>query len=271
MKKYFFYLILLVFPSLAFVIEYQPWFGNVYEFTLLSRYAYSYFSSVDSARPPLDHTFHNHLLYFDLEYPFSSTWSVDADFELTATSEQTFGFRSLALQCRHLFYDDIVGDRVSLALGGNIRYTNSSSLKDISCPYYANCDFEGTLALGKEFCRGDAWRTRVWATGGIGIGNRGSPFFLAILSLEGNVEDTNKWAIFVIGTHGYGRKTVVDINDFYGYGNIREKSIDIGGRLGHKFGVWGTLSIEYARRVYAKCYPKDVNTFAINYLLPFSF
>lgn len=269
--KLFLYLLLPIFPIFAFVIEYQPWFGNVYEFNFLSRYAYSYFSSVASSLRPLGKTSNDHLLYFDLEFPVSSVCSIDADIEFTDTPRQSFSFRSLALQGRYLFYDDIVGDKVSLALGGNIRYTSSTSLKDISCPYYANCDFEGTVAIGKEFFNTDTWRVRAWGVGGIGIGNRGSPFFLGIFSLEGNVREISKWSIFAVGTHGYGPKTAINIDNFYGYGNVRERNIDIGGRFGHRFGVWGTLSFEYIRRVYAKCCPKDVNTFAINYLLPFSF
>lgn len=269
--KFILRLILLLFPVFAFVIEYQPWFGNVYEFNLLSRYSYSYFSSVDSAFPPLAETSHDHLFYFDLEFSPSSTLSIDTDIEFTETPRQSFGFRSFALQGRYLFFDDNIGDKVSLALGGNIRYTSSISLKDISCPYYANCDFEGTVAIGKEFYKEDFWRVRIWGTGGIGIGNRGSPFFLGIVALEGNIHEVNKWSIFAIGTHGYGRKTVIDIDDFYGYANIREKNVDIAGRYGHRFGVWGTLSFEYRRRVYAKCCPEGVNSFAINYLLPFSF
>ena len=269
--KFLLRLFLPLFPVFAFVIEYQPWFGNVYEFNFLSRYAYSYFSSVNSSLKPLGSTSHDHLLYFDLEFPSSSVFSMDADIEFTRTPRQTFSFRSCALQARYSFFDDNIGDTISLAVGGNIRYTSSKSLRDISCPYYANCDFEGTVALGKEFSKDDYWRIRMWGTGGIGIGNRGSPYFLGICALEGMLREESKWGIFAIGTHGYGRKTYVDIDHFYGYANIREKSVDIAGRYGHRLGVWGTLSFEYRRRVYAKCCPKDVNTFAINYLLPFSF
>lgn len=268
----YFYLCFFFFCSFfIYAIEYQPWFGNIYEFNFLSRYAYSYFSSVDSALPPLKSTSNDHLLYFGLEIPPSTKVSLDSDIEFTNTPRQSLSFRSVAFQGRYLFYDDIIGDAVSLALGGNIRYTSSRSLKDISCPYYSNCDFEGTLAIGKEVDCIENWRFRFWGVGGLGMGNRGSPWMFALLALEGNNKESNKWSLFFAGSHGYGRKTVVEINHFYGYGKIREKNIDIGGRFGHKFGVWGTISLEYRRRLFAKRCPKDVNTFAISYLLPFSF
>lgn len=269
MKKGSFFL-LVIFPIFAFVIEHQPWFGNVYEFNFLSKYAYSYFSSVDSAKQSLGKTSNDQLVYLGLELPLSPVWSLDGDIEFTDTPRQSFSLRSLAVQARYLIYDDIIGDKISFAVGGNIRYTSSRSLKDISCPYYANCDFEGNLAVGKEF-EGELIKTRLWGQGIVGKGNRGSPWIAAIAAFEGNVDQKHKWAFFLTGLHCYGRRTIIDIEHFYGYGKIREKNVEIGGRYGRRFGVWGTLSFEYKRRIYARRCPKEVNTFVLSYLLPFSF
>jgi hypothetical protein len=263
-------LFFLFLPLTIFVIEHQPWFGNIYEFNLLSRYTYSYYSSVDSSKKPLGYTSHDHLVYFGLEFPTSSVCSIDGDIEFTDTPRQSFSFRSTALQGRYLIYDDIIGDKLSMAIGGNLRFTSSRSLKDVSTPYYANCDFEATLALGKEF-ESESFRSRLWGVGCVGLANKGSPWVSALISLEGNSKEVHKGSIFLAATHGYGRKTVVNINHFYGYGNIRVKNLDLGARYGHRFGVWGTLSVEYVRRLYAKRCPKEVNFFSICYLLPFSF
>ena len=269
--KYLSYLILFFFPVFVFVIEYQPWFGNIYEFNLLSRYAYSNFSSIDSAISPLKKRSNNHLVYLGLEFPVSPEFSIDGDIEFVDTSKQPFCFSSIALQARYLIYDDIIGDKVSLALGGNLRFTSSRSLRDVAIPYQGNCDLEATIAIGKEFDQFESWKFRMWGFGGIGISNRGSPWLFGLMSVEGSFPKSNKWSLFLLSTHGYGHGTVIDINNFYGYGNIREKNVDIGGKLGHRFGVWGTLSIEYKHRLYGKHCPKDEMTFSINYLLPFSF
>ena len=92
-----------------------------------------------------------------------------------------------------------------------------------------------------------------------------------ILSLETNIDDVHKLALFAEGINGYGRHVRVDINRFYGYAKIREKAIDLGLRYGYTIGVWGTLRVEYTRRVLAKSAPQYVNFYSVSYLLPFSF
>ena len=87
---------------------------------------------------------------------------------LPATSKETFNFRSAAWQARYLWLDDIVGDPISFATGASVRVTSTTSLKDVSCPYHGNVDFEVNFALGKEwdvfgmlaFPRLGLWRCR---------------------------------------------------------------------------------------------------------------
>lgn len=268
--KIFYYLLLLISPSLLLSLEMQPWFGNTYEFSFLSKYAYSRFSKVNSAVPPLANTSNDHLLHFNLEYPATASIDLDTDLEFIDTPRQSFSYRSYALQTRFLFSDDLVGDAVSFNLGANVRLTSKRSLHDISTPYHGDVGLEGSFALGKEFDQ-NSWRFRTWGFGAVGISNRGAPWIRGCFSLEGNINETNKWAFYIHGLHGYGRKTVVFINHFNGYGSIREKNIDLEFKIGHRFDAWGTLSLEYRRRVYAKRCPENVNTFAIMYLLPFSF
>jgi hypothetical protein len=266
----FFRLIFFILPTIALSLEMQPWFGNTYELSFLGKYAYSRFSSVDSSIPPLANTSNDHLLHFNLEFPVSSALDIDTDLEFTDTPRQSFSFRSYALQTRYLIWDDIVGDILSVDVGANARITSKRSVHDISCPYGNIFDLEGSFALGKEFDQ-SSWKVRIWGFGALGIANKGSPWIRGALSLEGNISECNKWALYTHAIHGYGRKTIVYIDHFDGYGPMREKNIDIGLKIGHRFNAWGTLSLEYRRRVYAKRCPEGVNTFAIMYLLPFSF
>ncbi len=266
--RVFYFLIFL--PSLIVSLEMQPWFGNPYEFSFLSKYAYSRFSEVNSAIPPLANTSNDHLLHFNFEYPPSPNIDLDTDLEFIDTPRQSFSYRTFALQSRFLLSDDLVGDTVSFYLGANARLTSKRSLHDISTPYHGDIGVEGSFAIGKQFDQGN-WKVRPWGFGAFGMSNRGSPWIRGCLSLEGNINESGKWAIYAHAMHGYGRKTVVNIDHFHGYGSIREKNIDLGIKIGHRFDVWGTLSLEYRRRVYAKRCPENVNTFAIMYLLPFSF
>lgn len=254
-----------------FSLEVQPWFGDVFEFHFLSGYTYSRFKKVEGAIDQLTRPSNDHLLFADLEFSPSPYWSFDSDLEFVDTPRQSFSFRSLGGQGRYLWFDDITGDPITLVTGCNARYTSSRSLKDVSCPYHGNIDFQLHIALGKEFDQGGYWRFRMWGLGLVGMANRGSPWVGGTVAIEGNYNDEHKWALFVEGGHGYGRKTSIRISDFFGYGKIRYKFIDIAARYGIRLGVWGTLRFEYKRRVLAKLYPQNVNFFNISYLLPFSF
>lgn len=262
---------LILLPLLLSAIEAQPWFGDCLEFHFLGSYSYSYFDKVQKSSPPLDYTFHANDVYLGLDFSPTPEWSVDGDLQFVDTSKQNFNFRSLALQARYLWADDIIGDRASFATGGSARFTNTDSLRDISCPSHANFDFELNASIGKEIDVSDEWALRMWAFAAIGHANRGSPWIRGIVALETNYDDRHKFAGFVEGINGYGRRTTVFINDFNGYAKLRQKAIDIGIRYGYRIGVFGTLRFSYIRRVLAKSCPEDVNTFLISYLLPFSF
>ena len=268
MKRFLFAVCL---PFALLSLETQPWFGDVYEFHFLGAYAYSRFNSFQNAVPPLKPPFQSNLAYLGLDFSPSPVWSIDGDLQFADTTQMSFNFRSIALQARYLWCDDIIGDKVSFATGANIRTTSTRSLKDISCPSHGNVDFELNFALGKEFEASNSWLFRAWCFGAVGHANRGAPWVKAILSLETNINDTHKWALYAEGINGYGRHVHVDIDHFFGYAKIREKAIDLGIRYGYRTGVWGTLRFEYVRRVLAKSAPQRVNTFIISYLLPFSF
>jgi len=209
-------------------------------------------------------------LYFDLEYPLSRI-SIDAEVQFIDTPRESFCFSTAAFQFRYLLLDDVIGDPISLVAGVNGRYTTDKSLHDISVPYHGPFAIEGALSLGKEFNRKEYWVFRCWFFGGAGIANVGAPWVRGVFALEGNVQETMKLGVYLLGYHGYGLHTVVDIDHFNGYGSIRDKSIDLAIRFGRTFSVYGTFSFEYAHRFYAKRCPENVNAFSISYFLPFSF
>ena len=257
-------------PLAGFALEVQPWFGDVYEFHFLGKYAYSFFDRVQNGFPQLTSQFNSHVVYFGLDFSPSPEWSIDYDLQVADTTQESFNFRSTALQARYLWLDDIVGDPISFSTGISGRFTNNASLHDVSCPYHTNADFEFNFSLGKEFDATESWRFRTWGFGAVGHGIWGSPWVRAIVALETNIEDQHKFALYAEGMNGYGRHTRVNINHFDGYGKIRQKSIDLGLRYGYRIGVWGTIRAEYIRRVLAKSCPQVVNSFVISYLLPFS-
>ncbi len=264
-------LTLLVIPFLGCALEVQPWFGDVFEFYFLGSYAYSRFNSVQNAVPQIKPPFNSHILYGGLDFSPTPEWNIDTDIQFAATTKETFNFRSAAWQARYLWLDDIVGDPISFATGASVRVTSTTSLKDISCPYHGNVDFEVNFALGKEWDASECWRFRAWGYGAVGHANRGSPWVRATVALETNIDDVHKLAFIADGSNGYGRHTRVNPDHFFGYARVRQKSIDLCFRYGYRIGVWGTLRFEYDRRVLAKSCPNAVNTFVFSYLLPFCF
>jgi hypothetical protein len=262
---------LLALPVLSFSLEVQPWFCECLEFHFLGSYAYSRFNKVQGARPQLTSPFNVNVLYGGLEFCPSPEWSLDTDLQLSDTTKASFNVRSFALQVRYLWFDDIIGDPVSFATGVSGQLTNSSSLRDVSCPSHANIDLEANFSLGKEFEGSDYWRWRLWCFGAVGHGNRGSPWVRAIVTTETNINELHNLALYATLENGYGRHSHPNPNHFYGYAKIRQKSIDLGLRYGHRMGVWGTLRLDYTRRLLSKACPQNVNTVMISYLVPFSF
>lgn len=264
-------LIALCLPLALCALEVQPWFGDVYEFHSLTSYAYGRFRHVQGGVPQLNGPFQTNVLYEGLDFSPSPVWSVDGDIQFAATTQMNFNFRTAAIQARYLWLDDIIGDRISLATGFSTRFTPSYALHDISCPSRSNADFEVNFSLGKELEATDNWLFRLWAYGSVGHGITGSPWVRAIAAIETNIHNQHKMALYADGTNGYGRHSHLSTDHFNGYARIRNKSIDIGFRYGYQIGVWGTIRAEYIRRVLAKASPAQVNTWAVSYLLPFSF
>ncbi|MFA5250841.1 MAG: hypothetical protein WC371_05490 [Parachlamydiales bacterium] len=254
-----------------FSVELPPWFGNVYEFSFFTKYTFSRFSKVESASSPLNYKENDHLAYLNLEFPFSPEVDLDLDLELMADRAHSFTFRSAALQTRYSFLDDIVGDPLSLAVGINFRGVSKSFTHDITTFYPGIANFEGTLALGKEFSKDESWRFRLWGNGGFGIADKGSPWVRCKLAFEGNHEEAFRWAFFGEGYHSYGCHRHVNLSHFRGYGSIRAKAIDLGFKIGYRLAGAGVLAFEYKRRVFAKRAPESVNNYSGSYLVSFSF
>jgi hypothetical protein len=258
-------------PVWCGALEIEPWFSDVYEFHWTGSWVYSRFSSVQAGCPQIVSPFNANLIYTDLEFCPSPQWCADCDVQLADTAQMAFNFRSAAVQARYLLLDDIVGDPISFLVGGGVRFTSSAALHDVSCPSHANADFEISAALGREFDCSEVWRWRLWCHAALGQANAGSPWVRAVACVQTNIDEKHKWDFFAMAMNGYGRHSHVDTEHFNGYAKIRQKSIDIGLRYGHRLGMWGVLRLEYAHRVLSKACPQNLNTFGISYLLSFSF
>ncbi len=262
---------LLFFPFFVSALEVQPWFGGLYEFHLQTGYMYDYYRSVEGAVVPLGSTSNDHHLFWDLDFHAAPSWDCDIDLHLIDTPRHHFGFETTAIQMRYQWLDDIVGDPITLATGFSARYVSDVSLRDVSSLYHGPAEFVINFGLGNEFVDNDQWRARIWFYGAFGQATFGSPWLEGLFGLDANVHEMHKFSIFFDGLHGFGRRHSLNIEHFHGYGKIYQRSIDIALRYGYQFGVWGTVKFTYERRLLAKLCPKNVNSFEISYLFPFSF
>lgn len=262
--------VFLCLPQLISALPKKPWLGNVYEFFFDAEYTFDYYRRVANGEPGTKHSSNDNQFFAGLGFTPSQYLDMAIEAEVSDTTRQSWNLRSVALQGRYLWLDDIIGDPVSLVTGISIRGVHHSSLKDISCPYSGEANFELNVSVGKEWSCGPYWCFRTYAFGTLGIANRGAPWDRFFATFETNYNDMHQFNIFARGDFGYGHKNRVKVDHFLGYGSIHHQSVDIGVGYARHFLVWGKLTFEYARRVYAHAYPERTNYFTVWYHLPFS-
>ncbi len=261
---------ILLLPLSLFGLERVPWFCNVWEFTFTPAYTYSRYPRVQNGYPSFQNPSNDHLLSFDLAVSPSPSWELDLEVEFADTPRQSMGLRSSALQARYLWLNDLLGDPISLTIGGVIRGVSRHSLKDVSCPYQSDINFEANSAIGREWDHGAAWRVRTFGGASLGVANHGMPWMSLFAVIEGQGHERHRLGLFFEGAAGFGHKTDVFIDHFHGYASIRHRNLDAGLKYTYAFEIWGHLSLAYTRRLYARSFPEQVNFFTISYMLPFS-
>lgn len=267
---YFFLFGLLLLSSPVFALETKPWLGNKYAFDFESLFVYSRFRKVEGAEKQLKGVSNDYNLFLDLGFTPYSDFDVRAEMEFAKTPRMNFNWRSVALQGRYQWLDDITGDPVSLTTGINFRGVSAHSLRDVSCPYAASANFELTLSVGKEWSTDGVWARRTYGYVNLGMANEGYPWTQQLLTYQFNWQDTHALFLYADGYAGFGGKQHINVHHFNGWGKIQHQSIDLGFAYRYKFPLWGTLTFSYAYRVFAHNFPERVNFLGVEYHLPFS-
>ncbi|MBS0620945.1 MAG: hypothetical protein JSS61_05760 [Verrucomicrobia bacterium] len=215
--------------------------------------------------------FNDYDLAFNLGFTAASNWDLGGELEFVQTPRQNFGVRSGAIQARYRFLNDISGDDpISLVVGLSLRGVTKHSLQDVSSPYASDFNGEITCSLGREWANKGHWTTRTYGLVAVGMANRSYPWTRGLYAFEKKWRDTHRLSLFTLGSIGFGPRHHVDVNHFDGWGKFHYQSIDLGATYGYQFSVWGTLSLSYAHRVFARNFPQAVNWIALEYHLPFS-
>ena len=260
----------LALPICAFSLEEQPWFGNIWEFHFDAAYAYSHYSKIQGGVPRRQDA-HDQLGTIWFGVSPTSRWSGDIEAEFAQTNYRSWGPRSFAGQLRYSWWDDVLGDLLSITTGASLRGVTGKSVADVSSPYHSYFNAEVNGSAGKEWSQGPYWYFRTYAFGAVGMANRGSPWARANIYFQMNEKDKHQFSLFGKSYWGFGSQRHVIVDDFHGYAKIHHQSIDVGLGYRYLFDIWGSFDFEYAYRVFAKSYPESASTFTISYNLPFCF
>lgn len=261
--------ILLAASTLSEATELMPWFDTNLQIEARTSYTFQTYPSLAGNRHCRHYSSDDSFLTASLY--LSALEMLNLELELTAaeTHKHDFGFDNFRLTARYLWLDDIIGDPVSLITGLTVTQAVHRSLHDPSSFHHGKIEAELHASLGRELTCHDTWILRWWGALGIGQADVGWPWIRGNFTTEVRVAD-GQWARGFIHTlWGLGHKSIHSPHSFHGYGPIRHQSIDLGAGYDYRFDIWGTLSLEYAFRVYARNFPKHANRITISYLYPF--
>jgi hypothetical protein len=146
----------------------------------------------------------------------------------------------------------------------------SRAMHDVSSFHHGHFEGEFTLSIGKEYGRRgySCYDYRWWNVFGIGQADLGVPWLHEYVAFEYLLEEVHHFRGFCEVLFGTGSENLVQ-RCFDGYGYIKHRSVDVGIRYDYDMCCWGRLSIQYARRVYARNFPENANLVVLEYYLPF--
>jgi hypothetical protein len=267
MLKIFFFLICL--SSIIHATDLKPWFGKEYEVELRASILYQNYDSIASPRFNTFDSANDAFLNASAAYPFRRYCG---EFEATVarTHHQNYRWDNFRFTGRFQPLDDREGDCISLVAGLTFIQAFSRALHDVSSFHHGH--FEGlfTISAGKKygFTTYHDYLYRIWNVLGVGAGDVGVPWVMDYFAFEYIYNDFHHLRCFTDILWGTGSQNIVR-HCFDGYGFIKHRSVDVGFRYSYDVGRCGTLSLQYARRLYAWNFPKNANLFFLEFYLPF--
>lgn len=269
MSKIKFLLALLFTPLVIQATDLKPWFGNIYEAELRATTLYQNYDSISSGHHTYRRNANDYFLTLSAAYPFKR---YSGEFEVTGahTHHQNYRIDNFRITGRYQWTDELEGDPFSIVSGIILDAPLSRALHDVSSFHHGHIAGEANVAFGKKhgYPGSRNYIFRWWSVIGIGTAEEGSPWVRDDAAFEFNICNTHQIGGFVNTLWGVGKKNL-RLHHFKGYGSIRHQSVDVGVRYRFDAGCYGTLSLAYARRVYAFNFPEKTNLAMVEYYLPF--
>jgi hypothetical protein len=259
---------LLWIPFLCWGIDVKPWINNEYEVEIRTELLCQHFNSVQIPHHDLKRNESDYFLSLSAAFPFRR---YRGEFEITGaqTHHQNHRIDNFRISFAYSAMDDREGDPFSLMGGMILSEPLSRALHDISSFHHGHLNAEFFLSVGKdiEFLCDDDNLFRWWNVCGLGCTDFGASWIREDCACEWR-QEVQYIRLFANTLWGLGKRDL-RLNCFKGYGPIQHRSVDIGIRYGCCFSGIGTLSVQYARRVYAHNFPENANLILFEYYLPF--
>ena len=261
-------------PMLAFSTELKPWYDRELEIHSRTTYWLQSFHHLDVSHGPSQYRSNDSFLTLSL-LAARLAWCFEGEAAAAKTRRHPFGMDHIKLTGRYLWLSDVLADPISLTTGVSISSVFKPARHDIGSFHHGGIETEFHAAVGRESSCYQFWTSRWWSVVGLGIGDIGSPWIRLDADWEHNWWDTQKLRLFAHTLWGLGHRSLSLKKHFPGYGYIRHQSIDVGARYSYLFYCGVTLSLEYARRLYAENCPRNVNFFLVqlhySFPIPYGF
>ena len=248
-------------------IELKPWYERDLELYPRANVLYQDYNLVNSSSGSRHRNAHDVFTTFGISGSFQP-WEVWVEMTLADTRHRPYGFDNCRIMGRYQWLSDTVGDPFCLTTGLIVTGAEKRAVHDISSFHHGLCDVELNVSAGKETICLQDWVTRYWGVLGLGMGTEGLPWMRADLAWEKNYCQDGVLRVFLNSLWGFGYRSL-SFHHFYGYGNVRHQSIDLGVRLTKISACWGVFYFEYAYRIFARNFPAQTSLFVFNYCYPF--
>lgn len=251
-------------------LELKPWFSPMFEPQARAEPRFQFFRFVDTERGFKKYSSTDYFLDLELYSTLWQNWSVELEGMLAATRHRSFGFDSLSLTGRYLWWDDVVGDPLSVTTGLTLYKVFKPSRHDLAIFHHGGVECELHVAAGKEFSCQHYWLSRAWVVGGVGFGDSGSPWLRLDAHWEHNCWDAHHLRFSLCSLWGMGTRSLKQVRHFHGYGPIQHQTVDAGLQYSWIFAHEISLSAAYFFRLYACNAPVYASTLLFKLDYPIS-
>lgn len=268
LPRAFFFLGLLILPGMLAAVNLEPWYPPLFEIQPFVSGLSQHSSSVESPHGNFEHGLHANFLNCGASISYFE-WAGELDLSLAETSKRTFSFDHLSFTARYQIADDVaLVDPLSVVASLTVNTASRTALTDIATFHHGRCEAIAHLSLGKEIPSGQFWFSRLWGALGMGMADKGSPWWHFHLCAEKNVFDRQRWMIFMDSLIGCGVNSLARHKSFHGYGSIAHRSVDLGVNYRYSFECGLQAFFGYSYRIYAQNFPQHTNSFLISILYP---